>query len=281
MTDIAVEMKKALESEVVTPETTPETPEPEQAAQAAPQAAQAAPEGSEGPPEGSEDTPEKPAEEAPKDEEQKAATEEVEKKSSSYQRLQKKFEATREEAKKAKAESAEALVIANEWRQRAFVIAKELRKVIQDAKGTGYARDTRDDRLLMHQLKEGSKDLRQESAKMQAERNEKAEVEAAAQEFSDRAESLAAKYPSLSKGEILRGYAAVLESSGDSDETPMEEVADLLNARKNRAAASREQIQTNRAAPKPMRQGSSFSRPPEFKADQAGMKSFLKSQGLA
>lgn len=292
MTDILAEMKKALE----VPEEAPAgNSEPEQKAQDGPQAAPGAQASSESPPETPGDTPggdgeappdgveaKEEVEEAPeKPEEGKEPTKESEKPSSSYQRLHKKHTALLEENKKNRAEASEALVIANEWRQRAFVIAKELRKVMGEAKKHGYNRDARDDRLLIHEMRNSTQDMRVEAKKIDVQKQEAADIAQAAEDYAHEASSLASKYKGLSQGEILRGYAAVVESSPGDEEPSMEEVAQLLHARKTKANASRDQLQANRGAPRPLRQSASPSRPPEFKPDRDGMKAFLKSNALA
>lgn len=292
MTDIRAEMQKALAE----PESAPEgNSEPEQKAPGGPQAAPGAQASSESPPETPEGTSEDDGEAPPEGVEAKGDGEEgsekaekadeppkeAEKPSSSYQRLQKKHAALSEENKKNRAEASEALVIANEWRQRAFVIAKELRRVMGEAKKHGYSRDVRDDKLLIHEMRNTSQDMRTEAKKLDVQKQEAAEINQAAEEYAHEASSLASKYRGLSQGEILRGYAAVVESSPGDEEPSMEEVAQLLHARKAKASAPRDQMQVNRSAPRPLRQSASPSRPPEFKSDRDGMKAFLKSNALA
>jgi hypothetical protein len=275
--DIVSEMKKALsegEPQEGAPSEVPESPKVvAKASEDAPEAPQEALEGQE-----------QPEGEAPPDEEA-AKTEEVkveeEKKNSSYQRLSKKYEKASAEAKAKAAEAAEALVIANEWRQRAFVLAKELKKVVVDARKTGYTRDHRDDKILTGELQKVSKDLREESRAAHERQEHKMAVEAAADDLAHEADVLSRRYPGLTRDEILLGYAVVVESSKGEEDPPMDEIAQMLHTRKNKAVSAREQVQTNRTAPRTIRQVPSFSKPPDFKADRDGMKSFLKSQGLA
>ncbi len=212
-------------------------------------------------------------EEAKKLEEDKA-------KDSSYKRLQKRAEVAKEDSKKARKEAAEALVIANEWRNRAHVLASELKKVVAQAKQSGYNRDSRDDQILASRLRESDHSIKQAAPEYVKKVEEDAEVAELRQQYVETAADLETQYPGITQGEILRAYAVVVESSEGQEDVSMEEVAEMLHVRKTRGKGPQAQLQKNRAAVRPIR-SSPTSRPPEFRADRDGMKNYLRSQGLA
>lgn len=236
------------------------------------------------------------AEEQPEVEGEKPETEEEveakpeeptaeEKAKSSYQRLNRKYVQAQADLAKAKDEAHEALVIANEWRQRGIAALKEMRRVIADAQRVGYRRDPKDDRLLAAEMREASHGLQQKASETRAAAKEQAEVKALADSYTSEAADLAKKYfpnakPAEVQGEILRAYAAMVESSNGEVDVSMEEVAKVLHGYKNRGQGARAQLEKNRQAISTIKPGG-LTKPRDYKANQDDMKAFLVENGLA
>src|SRR5688500_6435353 len=203
------------------------------------------------------------------------------KKSSSYARLQKRLELKDAEAKRARKEAAEGLVLANQWRNRTIVLAREVEKMKRSLAERGVRRDPRDDRLLAHEMRELDRETAGAGTEHLSKAEEQAHIDNIASQMTEEASDLEAKYKGqVKQGEILRAYAAMIESSKGEEDVSMEEVANLLYARKTKARGPQTQLQKNRSAVRPIKTQTT-ARPPDFKANTTDMHSFLRSQGLA
>lgn len=247
------------------------------------------PDAEEAAPEGQEETEEKPVE-ASSDEEQedseeaeddkKAEPEEKkeDKKPNRYQRLKSQRDEAVKQLKAQKDETHKATVIANQWFREAQRQRELLAAVVKEK---GISLDPREIELYNVRGQMEARQI-QESAEQRraAERAQEAEAEQKAalkEQFQEQADSLAQKYPGLTRKQILNAYAGVLEAEQD---LTMDEVAqNLAIALKKpiRASAEKAQRVVNAAAPTTLKAGRSAA--PTFGNDTQGWKAFLKSTG--
>jgi hypothetical protein len=175
-----------------------------------------------------------------------------------------------------------AVKVANEWRQEAKLLEKELESVKSKAKTAGYDRSPEEDRAFLSEReaanlrlqKEYDEQLQGESLKKQA----LAMKEKLKQEFIESAHTLSEKY-GLSPKKLMTTYYAELEAG---EKITMEDVAkDLgeLNDYRKKKVGIDKQIQVNDSAPRPKKPGKAVG--VDYPATPEGMKSWLVSNGLA
>jgi hypothetical protein len=201
-----------------------------------------------------------------------------------YQRLKLRAEAAQAEVRKAREESNQALLIANNWRAEAKALRAELERVLGEAEQAGYKRSSKDAELFEAQRKLQQKELNEEFTKATSEQEMKRELEDTRNQmitdFKAESAELAQKY-SVDQGDLLRAYAIYFDSGKD---VPMEEVAaslatlESIRKKQSHGEAVKQQHARNASAPKPIRTNG-VSAPVDYKPDMDGMKAFLMSQG--
>lgn len=201
------------------------------------------------------------------------------KKPSRYQRLKQRAETAQAEAKTARAEGHKATVVANQWYAEAMAIRDFAQKLIKEHK---LQIDPRDLEVYQARRKIQDKELQEAAhsdfANRETQATQQAQRAELQQQFLEEADSLAEKFPGLTRKQILNAYAGVLEAE---EEMSMSEVAENLATalkRVGRNVATKAQAAANQSAPRTINGRSST---PKYGRDTTGMKAFLKSTGLA
>lgn len=197
-----------------------------------------------------------------------------------YQRLKLREQQAQQEAKTAKKDAHEALLIANAWRAEALALRQEYETALKEAQAVGYKRSPKDDELFETRRKLQELSLREEFAKRQTEESKKEEIaqyhRQQVESFQEQAIATAKKYPGVPPQKILLAYAAMREAGEDASlEDAAETLAAVYMKKQTSAqhAAERKQFQANGSAPKPIR--ASGGPPPSYPSSKEGMKAFI------
>ena len=204
------------------------------------------------------------------------------KKPNRYQRLKSQRDEAVAQSKKFKDEFYKAVKVASAWRAEALTFEKELQRIEEEAKSTGYERSQEKKQLFDYERERVGRQVDDEFAeKVQKETGQEQVKQFVAQlreKFTEEATDLGDKYGVPPKKILVALHT--YRSTGEN--VSMEDVAKELGeiaASKRRKTGQERQIAANSSAPKVIKGGKGVG--VDYPATPEGMERYLKAQGLA